>query len=81
MFRTRDLMVRQRTQLINAIRGHLTEYGWVAPRGTAHMALLAEMLEDAEMASSLPAEALPMFILRQMAGQLARMREQEAVAS
>lgn len=61
MFRTRDLMVRQRTQLINAIRGHLTEYGWVAPRGTAHMALLAEMLEDAEMASSLPAEALPMF--------------------
>ena len=27
VFRTRDLMVRQRTQLINAIRGHLTEYG------------------------------------------------------
>src|SRR5665213_3233630 len=27
VFRTRDLLVRQRTQLINAIRGHLTEYG------------------------------------------------------
>ncbi len=26
VFRTRDLLVRQRTQLINAIRGHLTEY-------------------------------------------------------
>jgi len=35
VFRTRDLAVRQRTQLINAIRGHLAEYGWVAPRGTA----------------------------------------------
>ena len=61
VFRTRDLMVRQRTQLINVIRGHLTEYGWVAPRGTAHTTLLAEMLQDEEMASSLPAEALPMF--------------------
>lgn len=33
VFRARDLLVRQRTQLINAIRGHLTEYGWVAPKG------------------------------------------------
>ena len=33
VFRTRDLLVRQRTQTINAIRGHLAEYGWVAPRG------------------------------------------------
>jgi transposase len=34
--------VRQRTQLINAIRGHLAEYGWVAPRGTAQIAMLAQ---------------------------------------
>lgn len=27
VFRTRDLLVRQRTQTINAIRGHLAEYG------------------------------------------------------
>jgi transposase len=33
VFRTRDLLVRQRTQLINAVRGHLTEYGWIAPKG------------------------------------------------
>ena len=33
MFRTRDLLVRQRTQLINALRGHLAEYGVVAPQG------------------------------------------------
>jgi len=61
VFRTRDLVVRQRTQLINAIRGHLAEYVWVAPRGTAHMAMLADMLEDKEMASTLPEAARPMF--------------------
>jgi transposase len=27
VFRTRDLLVRQRTQPINAVRGHLAEYG------------------------------------------------------
>ena len=42
VFRTRDLLVRQRTQLINAIRGHLTEYGWIAPKGPSHVAMLAE---------------------------------------
>lgn len=31
VFRARDLLVRQRTQIINALRGHLTEYGIVAP--------------------------------------------------
>src|ERR687893_1802131 len=29
VFRTRDLLVRQRTQAINALRGHLGEYGLV----------------------------------------------------
>lgn len=62
-FRARDLVVRQRTQLINAIRGHLAEYGWVAPRGTAHMTMLADRLEDEEMISTLPEAARPMFKL------------------
>ena len=33
LFRTRDLLVRQRTQTINALRGHLAEFGVVAPKG------------------------------------------------
>jgi transposase len=52
--RTRDLVVQQRTQLINPICGCLAEYGWVAPRGTAHMTMLADLLEDEEMAPTLP---------------------------
>ena len=33
LFRTRDLLVRQRTQTINALRDHLAEFGVVAPQG------------------------------------------------
>ena len=33
IFRTRDRLVRQRTQLVNALRGHLAEHGIVAPTG------------------------------------------------
>jgi len=63
VFRTRDLLVRQRTQLINAVRGHLTEYGWVAPKGPSHMARLADLIEEEEMISSLPEAAHAMFRL------------------
>jgi transposase len=31
--RARDLLVRQRTMLINALRGHLAEFGIIAPAG------------------------------------------------
>ena len=31
IFRTRNLLVRQRTQLINALRGHMGEFGLVVP--------------------------------------------------
>src|ERR671919_3239487 len=36
VFRARDLLVRQRTQCINALRGHLSEYGYVVPQGITH---------------------------------------------
>src|SRR5690348_17415962 len=36
VFRARDLLVRQRTQLLNALRGLLAEHGWVAPKGLFH---------------------------------------------
>ena len=45
LFRTRDLLVRQRTQTINALRGHLAEFGVIAPQGPAHVGRLASALE------------------------------------
>lgn len=35
LHKSRDLMVRQRTMLINALRGHLAEYGIVTSVGAA----------------------------------------------
>jgi hypothetical protein len=69
VFRTRDLVVPQRTQLVNALRGYLAEFGWVAPRGLAQVTMLADLLDQEEMASSLPEAALAM--LRVMADMLA----------
>ena len=43
VFRTRDLLVRQRTQLINALRGHLTEFGYIVRQGVGHVAKLVEI--------------------------------------
>ena len=63
VFRTRDLLVKQRTRLGNAIRGHLTEYGWVAPKGPNHLAILANLFDDGEMAATLPEAARPMFAI------------------
>ena len=67
VFRTRDLLVRQRTQTINAIRGHLAEFGWVAPRGPKWVGLLGERVED-QLEASLPPAARDM--LRIMLGVL-----------
>ena len=83
VFRTRDLLVRQRTQLINAIRGHLTEYGWVAPKGPSHVAMLADLLEEEEMASSLPQAARAMFkvmldLLDELDGKIAELDKEIA---
>ncbi|MCP3468003.1 IS110 family transposase [Bradyrhizobium sp. CCGUVB23] len=46
VFRARDLLVRQRTQVINALRGHLAEYGVIVPQGPSHVVKLIEQLED-----------------------------------
>src|SRR3954447_26229760 len=45
VFRTRDLLVGQRTQIINAIRGHLAEYGLIARQGPSHVDQLIAQIE------------------------------------
>src|ERR687884_1653201 len=55
IFRTRDLLVGQRTQIINALRGHLAEYGFVAPQGPAHVEKLIAEVEDPD--SDIPCAA------------------------
>ena len=52
VFRTRDLLVRQRTQAINALRGHVAEFGVVVAKGPFHVPKLIAVVED-------PASPLP----------------------
>src|SRR5690606_36176497 len=54
-FRVREVLSRQRTQAINALRGHLTEYGWVVPQGATNARRLVALVVDEE--SGLPATA------------------------
>jgi transposase len=46
VFRARDVLVRQRTQCINTLRGHLTEYGYVVAKGATHVPTLIDQIED-----------------------------------
>lgn len=45
IFRLRDLLVGQRTQTINALRGHLAEFGLVAAKGRENVDKLRAALE------------------------------------
>ena len=48
LHRSRDLLMRQRTMLLNAGRGHLAEFGLIAPQGPRRMLeLIAQMREGA----------------------------------
>ena len=46
VLKSRALLVRQQTQLINALRGHLSELGIVATVGMRGLAILIAMLRD-----------------------------------
>jgi transposase len=46
VFRARDLVVRQKTQLLNAIRSHLAEFGYIFPQGAAASAKMQEIIES-----------------------------------
>lgn len=49
LHRVRDLLVRQRTMLINALRSHLAEFGIVARQGKGGLAELMSMLSQTRL--------------------------------
>ena len=46
VLKTRALLVNQRTQVINALRGHLSEFGIIAAAGTTKVAGLISIVRD-----------------------------------
>ena len=75
LFRTRRMFVSQRTQLINALRGHLAEHGVVAATGTAQLKRLADVLEDSDTALPEGVRDLGQMYLVQIAELNARVAE------
>jgi len=71
----REMLVSQRTQAINALRGHATEFGVVAAKGTIKVAaLLTELAAN----SAIPATALAMF--EQMGAHIEALDQRVAAA-
>jgi transposase len=63
LFRAREQFVNQRTESINALRSHLSEFGHVAPQGIDHLRRLRTVVEDSatelpELAREMCAELL-----------------------
>ncbi len=66
LLKVRDLLVKQRTMLVNAIRGHAAEFGLVAAKGPVKV---AELVQRAHAeAAGVPGLALDMLSL--LSGQL-----------
>lgn len=78
LFCTRKMFVGQRTQMINALRGHLAEHGLVAARGPAHLKTLADAIADTDKALLTEVRELSRMYLEQIEGLNARVAELDA---
>jgi transposase len=72
VLKTREILVRQWTQVINALRSHLSELGIIAGTGRAKTATLIEIVRDEEGAR-LPAAAR--LALSELANQIEGTKE------
>ena len=72
--KTREMLVSQRTRLLNALRGHLTEVGVIAAQGPRHGRELAELIEACD-------EIIPFEVCEALAPLVVQLRNlDEAIA-
>ena len=75
LHRTRALLMRQRTMVVNALRGHLAEFGLVAAQGAKS---LAELIESVFEGSGTDDDAVPPLARRALAPLVAQLRQLQA---
>jgi|GEM_PF-15491 len=88
VFRTREQLVKQRTELVNALRSHLYEFGYVAPQGIHQLRRIEEILDDdgtdlpqlaretcRDLLSQIAAQTARIDVLMKRIGELARTAE------
>lgn len=71
LHKTRDLQVRQRTMLINGLRGHLAEFVIIAAKGPSGVKAVTEALHEAQ-------DRLPELVHLALHGIVVQLRQLEA---
>ena len=74
LHRARDLLIRQRIQLVNALRAHLAEFGLVAEKGREGIAELSAIVTDESNERVLPSAMKQ--ALQAVLDQLAALQQQ-----
>jgi transposase len=78
MHRARNLLVRQRTMAVNALRAHLAEFGVVAPQGLRHVERLVAAIEENKAGLPELARSILRLIVAQLDDTQAKVRQIEA---
>ncbi len=78
MHRARNLLVRQRTMAVNALRAHLAEFGGVAPQGLRHVECLVAAIEENQAGLPELARSILRLIVAQLDDTQAKVRQIEA---
>ncbi len=77
LHRARNLLVRQRTMLVNALRAHMAEFGIIAPQGLRNVEdLVRELAHEQERLPELARSILRM-VVEQLRDTVMRVREIE----
>src|SRR5271167_3493084 len=77
LHRARNLLVRQRTMLVNALRAHMAEFGIIAPQGLRHVEDLLARISDERAPLPELARSILRLIMDQLAETMARVRDIE----
>ena len=78
LHRARALLIRQRTMLVNALRAHMAEFGFIAAQGLRNVEQLIAAISDAKTALTELARSILQLIVAQLNDTAARIRLLEA---
>jgi transposase len=78
LHRARNLLVRQRTMLVNALRAHMAEFGIIAPQGLRQVEILITAIAHEEKRLPELARSILQMIVDQLHDTIVRTREIEA---
>ena len=73
----RNLLVRQRTMLVNALRAHMAQFGIIAPQGLRHVEMLTKTIAHEQKRLPELAQSILQLIVDQLNDTMARVRDIE----